>query len=67
MANGRYQAVYLVERLIYTDEGAFVSLYEDERSILSSLNTAIVAEKSFRPFGLTRISQFVSYLPASPE
>ena len=56
-----------MERLIYTDEGAFVSLYEDERSILSSLNTAIVAEKSFRPFGLTRISQFVSYLPASPE
>lgn len=67
VANGRYPAIYLVERLVYSGDGEYVSFYEDERTILQSFKTQLVAEKSFRPFTLTRISQFVSYLPAHSE
>ncbi|MGZ0707872.1 hypothetical protein ACWPKO_06005 [Coraliomargarita sp. W4R53] len=63
VANGRYPAIYIVERLVYSGEGAFVSIDDDESEILNRFETTVVVEKSFRPFTLTRISQLVSLYP----
>jgi hypothetical protein len=69
MASGRHSAVYLVERLLYTGghNYEFVSWGEEESEILKRFSTKVVAERSFRPFTLTRVHQFVSHLPAHAE
>jgi hypothetical protein len=67
VARGRYPAIYLVERLIYKGGGKFQTLASAEAQILESVTAEVVAEKSFRPFTLTRVSRLVAYHPVDQE
>lgn len=67
VARGRYPAIYMVERLLYTEAGVFQTISGAEARILESFTTEVVAEKSFRPFTLTRVSRFVAYSPIDEE
>lgn len=67
VARGRYPAIYLVERLLYAGGGDFLTIAGAEARILENVSTQVVAEKSFRPFTLTRVSRFVAYHPSNEE
>jgi hypothetical protein len=60
VASGRFRAVYMIEHLVYTDAGEFIALGA-EGEFLKNMDTLVVAERSFRPFTLTRVSRLVAY------
>ena len=65
VAYGRYPAIYFVERLYYSEEATFRPLSKSSEQLSARFESELIAEKSFRPFTLTRVWRLVRFL--SPE
>jgi hypothetical protein len=62
---GVHSAVYYVERLSYAGEGEFQPISKPLKELSNELKLELVAEKSFRPFTLTRLHRVTGFSPAS--